>query len=170
MISHDNLEFHNVGELFSDSSPGLRLQRVPESVRVHLNDRAQMRMLAPAATEIRFVTTSDRIKVTLSSEEGCELIPFFGPLQGKERIRVPDTPTEIEIVKPERLEQLDANTIAGFHFSPDVWRLTLRGNDVRYHGIEGLTCVHRRPRSCLPFAISPMGPLLPTELPQRQRT
>jgi len=136
-MRHDNLVFHNVGELFSDDSPGLRLQRVPESVRTCLNDRAEMRMLAPAATEIRFVTTSDRITVTVSSEEGCELIPFFGSLQGKERIRVPDTPTEIEIARPERLTQLDANTTAGFHFSPDVWRLTLRGNDVRYHGIKG---------------------------------
>jgi hypothetical protein len=38
---HDNVEFHNVGELHADEHTGLRLQRVPESVRVHLNERAQ---------------------------------------------------------------------------------------------------------------------------------
>ena len=134
---HNNVEFHNVGELFSDGSDGLRLQRVPESVRTHLNERAQQRMLAAAATEIRFVTSGDRVKVKLSSNAGTELIPFYGPLQGKERIRIPEEPTEIEIERPARLSGINQETKGRFHFSPNVWRLTLRGEGVRFHGIEG---------------------------------
>jgi len=38
---HEQVLFHNVGELFADGVPGLRLQRVPETVRVALNRRAQ---------------------------------------------------------------------------------------------------------------------------------
>jgi hypothetical protein len=94
-------------------------------------------MLAAAATEIRFVTTGDRVTVKLSSDAGTELIPFFGPLQGRERIRIPVEPTELEIVRPERLASIDQSTREQFHFSPDVWRLTLRGEGVRFHGIEG---------------------------------
>ena len=79
---HEDVEFHNVGELYSDDSDGLRLQRVPESVRTHLNERAQQRMLAAAATEIRFVTSGDRVKVKLSSDAGTELIPFYESQNG----------------------------------------------------------------------------------------
>jgi lysophospholipase L1-like esterase len=136
-MTYDDVEFHNVAELYKDESSGLRLQRVPESVRLHLNRRAQQRMLAAASTEIRFVTSGDRITVTLSSDSGTELIPFFGPLQGRERIRISEEPTEIEIVRPDRLSQIEASTSRTFAFSPDVWRLTLRGEGVRYHGISG---------------------------------
>jgi lysophospholipase L1-like esterase len=134
---YDDVEFHNVAELHEDAEAGLRLQRVPESVRTCLNDRAQQRMLAAAATEIRFATSGDRVRIKLSSPSGCELIPFYGPFQGKERIRIPEDATEIEIGLPERLPSVDAKTRRGFHFSQDVWRLTLRGEGVRYHGIEG---------------------------------
>ena len=61
---HENVEFHNVSELYEDLDPGLRLQRVPESVRKHLHERAQSRMLAAAATEIRFVMSGDRVTAT----------------------------------------------------------------------------------------------------------
>lgn len=134
---HDCIEFHNVAELFLDEKEGLRLQRVPESVRQHLNDRAQMKMLAAAATEIRFAADGDRVTVRLSSEEGCELIPFFGPLQGKDRIRIEPEARDIEITVPERFEDVDLSAFGGSAFSTNVWRLTLRGNDIRYHGIEG---------------------------------
>ena len=80
---YDDVDFHNVAELHKDESPGLRLQRVPESVRLHLNRRAQQRMLAAAATEIRFVTTGDRITVARSSDSGTELIPFFARCRGE---------------------------------------------------------------------------------------
>lgn len=136
-MHYDDVEFHNVAELYDDGNNGLRLQRVPESVRTCLNDRAQMRMLAAAATEIRFVTSGDRVTLRLSSEGGCELIPFFGPLQGKDRIQIGQDVTEIEIVRPDRLASIDRAVRDAFYISDDVWRLTLRGNNVRYHGIDG---------------------------------
>ena len=134
---HEDVEFHNVGELYQDANEGLRLQRVPEMVRTCLNERAQQRMLAVAATEIRFVSSGDRVTVTLSSEAGTELIPFFGPFQGRERIRIPEELTEIEILLPERLACVDSRMRSDFHFSPDVWRLTLRGEAIWFHGIRG---------------------------------
>ena len=121
---HEQVLFHNVGELFADGAPGLRLQRVPETVRVALNRRAQERMLAAAATEIRFVSTGDTVRVTLSSDSGTEIIPFFGPFQGRERIRIPEEPTPIEIRRPPRPAMVDRDTRTQFLYSPDVWRLT----------------------------------------------
>ena len=138
MTLYENLEFHNVAELYDDGGAGLRLQRVPEMVRRHLNERAQKRMLVAAGTEIRFLSSGDRVRITLSSNGSAELIPFYGPLQGSERILIPSEPTTLEIIRPQHAKRrLDDGTRSGFVFSPDVWRLTLRGPGVRYHGIEG---------------------------------
>ncbi len=143
MLIHDNIGFHNVAELHDDGD-GLRLQRVPELVRQQLNENAAARMLAAAGTEIRFVSTADRICITLSATGDAELIPFFGPLQGKERFQIPAERTIFEIERPERLKMMDERTQTGLWFSPDVWRLTLRGPrgaggrpEIRYHGIDG---------------------------------
>ena len=136
---YNSLEFHNVAELYDDGLGGLRLQRVPEAVRCHLNEGAQEKTLAAAATEIRFVTSGDRIRITLSSASGnAELIPFYGPLQGKQRFLVPSEPTTFEIVRRQNPKRrFDDVTQSACAFSPDVWRLTLRGPGVRYHGIDG---------------------------------
>ena len=135
----DCVEFHNVAELVEvDGTSGRRLQRVPERVRTHLNERAQERMLAAIATEIRFVSSGDTVAVTLSRPEGtAELIPFFGPFQVNQRHQIGPEPTRIEITRPQRLGFITSRERRGLMFSPDVWRLTLRGNGVFYHGIEG---------------------------------
>ena len=133
----DNIEFHNVAEL-RDVEGGKRLQRVPEDVRVCLNERAQQRMLSPSASEIRFVSSEDLVRVTLSCPEGsAEVIPFWGPFQGKERYRIGATPQTLELVYPERLKKLDLEATGELLYSPHVWRLTLRGEGVVYHGVEG---------------------------------
>lgn len=136
---YNSLEFHNVAELYDDGVGGLRLQRLPEALRCQLNEGAQEKTLAAAATEIRFVTSGDRIRITLSSASGnAELIPFYGPLQGKQRFLVPSEPTTFEIVRRQNPKRrFDDVTQSAFAFSPDVWRLTLRGPGVRYHGIDG---------------------------------
>jgi len=133
----DDIEFHNVAELV-DVGKGKRLQRVPEEVRVCLNERAQQRMLSPAGSEIRFVSASDTVKITLSCPEGsAEVIPFWGPFQGKERLRIGAEPQVVTLTYPERLKKLSQEAVAELLYSPHVWRLTLRGDGLVYHGIEG---------------------------------
>lgn len=133
----DEIEFHNVAELYEVKN-GRRLQRVPEAVRVCLNERAQQRMLSPAGSEIRFVSAGDGVRITVSCPEGsAEVIPFFGPFQGKERFRIGETPQILELTYPERLKKLDAEAVSGLLYAPTVWRLTLRGDGLVYHGIEG---------------------------------
>jgi len=139
-LVRDGIEFYNVAELNSDDGhAGLRLQRVPESIRRALNDRAQERMLAATGSELRFVSSSEKVVVTLSRPEGsAELIPFFGPFQvNHQRHSIRSEPTPIEITRPQRLTAIETEVRAGLSFSPDVWRLTLRGNGVYFHGIEG---------------------------------
>lgn len=133
----ENVEFHNVAEL-RDVDGGKRLQRVPEDVRVCLNERAQQRMLSPAGSEIRFVSDGDTVRITVSCPTGtADIIPFWGPFQGKERFRVGEEPQVLELVYPERLLKLDPQAIDGLLYSPKVCRLTLRGEGLVFHGIEG---------------------------------
>lgn len=77
---HDGLAFHNVAELRETPDGGRRLQRVPEEVREHLNEGAQERMVVPSASELRFVSDDDAVRLTLSSPAGpATAIPFWGP-------------------------------------------------------------------------------------------
>lgn len=136
---HDNVEFHNVGELREvDGMDGLRVQRVPEDVRLCLNERAQERMLSPAGSEIRFVSEGDTVRVTLSSPGGsAEVIPFFGPFQGRERFHIGKEPKTLELTYPAKVKAIEEAALKNLHFSPKVWRLMLRNTNLHYHGIEG---------------------------------
>ena len=134
----ENVELHNIAEAREiEGLSGLQLQRVPEDVRLCLNPRAQERMLSPAGAEIRFVCDSDEARVTVSCPEGsAEIIPFWGPFQGRERYAIRREPVTLELAYPERLAELEPGMAEGMAFSPRVWRLTLRGDGLHYHGAE----------------------------------
>ena len=136
---HAQIEFHNVAELRAvDNLPGLCLQRVPEEVRLALNDKAQQRVLSPAGSEIRFVSQESEVKVTLSCPAGqAEVIPFWGGFQGNQRFAINPEPRVLELTYPERLRQLEPEVSGNMVFAPQVWRLQLRGEGLHFHGIEG---------------------------------
>jgi len=136
---HDQVELHNIAELVRvPGQAGLRCQRVPESVRQHLNPTAQERMLQPANCEIRFVSEGDGVRATLSCPQGtAEVIPFFGGFQDRERYSIGPEPRTVELVYPDRLRRLRPEVTAGMPFHPRVWRLTVRGDGLQWHGIEG---------------------------------
>ena len=67
MIFHD-VELHNIAQVQPAAGGGVRLQRVPETVRSHLNPGAQMRVLQPDNAEIRFLCGQEPVRVTVSSE------------------------------------------------------------------------------------------------------
>jgi len=136
---HENVEFHNIAELREvDGLPGLRLQRVPENVRLSLNEVAQWQMLSPASAEIRFVSESPTVKITLSSpQSAADVVPFWGLFQSPERHRVETEPVTLTFTYPERLGAVDAAIGDTMAFSPRVWRLTVSGGALHFHGIEG---------------------------------
>jgi len=136
---HDQVELHNIAELVTvPGRPGLRCQRVPEAVRQHLNPKAQVRTLQPANCEIRFVSDGDTARVTLSCPEGtAEVIPFFGGFQSRERLAIGPEPRRLDLAYPPRLRALVPEVADDMAFHPRVWRLTVRGDGLHWHGIEG---------------------------------
>ena len=140
---YENVEFHGVADLRSvPGESGLRLQRIPESVRRYLNEKAALRMLAPDGAEIRFVAGGENIEVTLSSAMSeCEVVVFWGGFQDIKRYTVGRKPTTLKLSYPQRLRQMMEPQAGISGFSPSVWRLTLRGKDkhgvICFHDIQG---------------------------------
>jgi len=62
---HGNVELHNVAECREMDDGGGCFQRVPEKVRLGLNDHAQERMLDVVGSEIRFVLEDGKATVDL---------------------------------------------------------------------------------------------------------
>lgn len=134
---HDSIEFHNVAEL-REATAGLRLQRVPEDVRLTLNEKAQVRMLSPAGVEIRFVSSGDEVAVTLSCPEGsAEVIPFWGGFQVRECFAIGEEPRTLKLGYPPLLRTLDREAAQLGPFAPQVCRLLCRGDGLHYHSVEG---------------------------------
>lgn len=135
-MEYEGVSLHNVGELRPvDGSEGRKLQRVPETVRASLNEKAQDVMYRPAGAEIRFVPTEGSVDVTLSSPDGtCEVVPFWGPFMDSEHRHLGTEPETFTFEVPERPSQLDPDAFA---FSPAVCRLALWGGSVVVHGVDG---------------------------------
>ncbi|MFM1550237.1 MAG: SGNH/GDSL hydrolase family protein [Lentisphaeria bacterium] len=158
-MPHQNADFHGVAELVAvDGLPGLRLQRVPESVRVAMYEKGARRMLGPDGAEIRFVADGPRVSVTLSAPQAdCEIIPFWGGFQHIRRLVFGKEPTTFELEYPERLRDLQPGRLLAsprpgwcddHPFQPNVWRLCLRGLDkhgiIHFHDLQahGLRTPH----------------------------
>ncbi|MBI3942469.1 MAG: hypothetical protein HY326_05600 [Chloroflexi bacterium] len=136
-----NVTFHNVAEIRgAGTADGLRLQRVPENVGSQLNETAQMRMLQPDATEIRFLFDGPTCQLTLSSEGQTKVTVFYGPFDHRQRFLIGTEPQTIEITAPERLAQLAPGYTQHMPFAPRVCRVIFGGaqrDPILFHSISG---------------------------------
>ena len=139
-VIHEDVEFHNVAELRgAGKDGGLRLQRVPEEVRMTLNEVAQVRMLQPDGAEIRFLADGP-CRVTLSSEGLTKVTVFNGLFDSGQRFIIGRQPQTIEVGLNERLMRLDREHWGEMSFSPRVFRVMFGGRErepVLFHGAEG---------------------------------
>ena len=136
---YENVELHNVAEIQLING-GVRLQRIPEDVRKHLNEGAQMRVLQPDNCEIRFVSDSLETHVTLSSEGETDVTVFYGTFDGRERYIIGQQPTTICLCQQNRLQQIDRRWWKNQPFAPCVRRVIFGGrrrDPVILHGVEG---------------------------------
>ena len=138
-VIYENVELHNVAEI-QPVNGGARLQRVPEDVRKHLNEAAQMRVLQPDNCEVRFSSDSVESHVTLSSEGETDVTVFHGTFDSRERHIVGRQPTTICLCPPDRLQQLGRRWWEDQPFAPSVRRVVLGGrrrDPVILHEIKG---------------------------------
>lgn len=137
---HNNAELHNIEELREvNGRDGLRLQRVPEDVRMHINPEGRTRCLQPTNAEIRFVLDGKDARVTLSSAGRTDVTVFQGDFI-KRRLVVERDKQEIAIQLDDRLPRLSGKDREALCFDPSVLRLVFGGlsNDAVYlHDISG---------------------------------
>ncbi|AWT60006.1 MAG: hypothetical protein DF168_01205 [Candidatus Moanabacter tarae] len=136
---YEVVELHNVAETVPTNG-GMRLQRVPENVRLELNEAAQIRVLQPDNCEIRFVCDDEPCYITLSSEGETNVTVFFGTFDGRERYTIGNAPTTIRLLPPNRLKELDLEFSKNQPFAPNVCRLICGGrcrDPLVLHAIEG---------------------------------
>jgi len=140
---YEAVELHNIEDLVSvKGCSGLRMQRIPESVRLRLNSKAQSQMCHPTCAEIRFVSHHP-VSIELSCPEGTGNVEvFYGPFQSKERYAVKQDRSVITVEMPDQMNLYDRSKMPDLSFSPDVCRLLMTGDPIFIHGIEG---TDRRP-------------------------
>jgi len=142
-----NVELYNV-QMFVDHPEGKLLSRLPEAVRVQLNERAQQATFITCGCEIRFVLNSGLAKVKLrripmfpTNATGLTEV-YYGNFQGVYHITpvfIGSSQTDIIIEPapdPASLDHLHAQLSsqhgASHIFDPNVVRIILPYDDATY--------------------------------------
>lgn len=139
---YDDLEFHNIAELNRvEGLAGLRLQRVPETVRCKLSEGTAGVMLSPAGSEIRFRLAEgcESATIRLSSESRTTIHVYHGPFQGGV-IELDTEPRDFRIAPHKRIPQLMQVSCPACDYDPRLVRLCFAGEypePVLYHGHHG---------------------------------
>ncbi len=145
---YQDVELHNfVPAKGQPDADGITLQRLPEEVRVCLNDGAKAQSMMATCCEIRFVTDDGKAKIALSCPAGSmEVIPFFGSFHNNQRFWISQAPQTIEVNMPDYFRQLapelERRSPA---FSPRVCRLVCGSGPVRFHKAQGVGLRPPRP-------------------------
>ncbi|CAG7658748.1 SGNH/GDSL hydrolase family protein [Paenibacillus allorhizosphaerae] len=143
-----NVELHNVQQI-EETADGVRLCRVPEHVRMSLNESAKMnRAYNTCGCELRFNLIGEEARIVLRKEPGKTVTKhglaevYFGPFQAA----YPTTPaavssdgTEIVIRYPGNLEELkQLAKLQQLPFDPALVRVILPYEWIyKLVGIEG---------------------------------
>lgn len=148
-LLYHNIMFHNVAELEKiEELPGLRLQRFPKDLVNKLggNGQDRGRLVAQASTgcEIRFVTDSSKVRITLSATDNeGDIIVYCGDFFHSVHRLPQGVMKTIRLDRPERFSGVEQEALRKKRFSNEVWRIMIsRGYNatgivnVAFHHIE----------------------------------
>lgn len=142
-MTYQDVDLHNVAELVDEPGvDGLRMQRVPESTRIRLEERAQAAVQHPGSCEIRFVVEGERAQITLSAKTpGTTVTLFYGPFHSRQEWTLSEEPLTITVSRPKYealLAPVAADAIVDSGFSPRVCRLVFWWRGIAMlHDISG---------------------------------
>jgi len=133
-VCWNNTLLHNVAEILP-TNDGLRLLRVPDSVRVQLNERAQIRPFEPWGVELQCVVNSGQLLLEVSSAGQSRASVHHGDfldpktwIFGRERCL-------LTVESHERMK-LVRDAGSDWDFLPQVARVAFHGDPIRLHRIE----------------------------------
>ena len=122
---YENVEFYNVAEIIEQEGEKC-FSRIPDKLRVALNESAKLEALSTAGCEIRFNLKSKTGKIVLKTESESHLAEVY---QGMFKVAshiISSEPTEISISLPDKIELLNKITKEKkFPFNPYLSRVIL---------------------------------------------
>jgi len=143
---YNNVELYNVAELLTpEEHAGKLLSRIPNDLRLSLNQNARLRALYAAGCEIRFNLIGDSARIVLSCEEPSIAEVYQGTFQISWHI-IGTEPTEIRVSLPQNIAFLEKVTKEkDLPFDARLTRIILPHNArTRLFTIEGETSPPRR--------------------------
>jgi lysophospholipase L1-like esterase len=146
---YENVELHNIDHIYRHKNiEGVLLGRIPENVSLKVSAAGQMMMLCPSGSEIRFVSETYPVRITLSVDRISEHLGenlmteahiFFGVFQSRQRFVIKKRKTVLEIHMPPDFDAM-VSKIGTAPFSSRVCRVRLWGSSmgapVRFHHVE----------------------------------
>ena len=113
-MNYKNVELYNVQEMIeSEKGEAKLLTRIPDELRVTLNEGAKIRAIMTAGCEIRFNLKSETAKIVLEIEEEAIPLSIAEVYQGVFKISshiIKKEPVEINLSLPGNIELLDKIT------------------------------------------------------------
>jgi len=134
-MNYRNLELHNINDVREAAWPPntYRLQRLPEDVRLQLNEGAQGRALSASNAEIRFVCEGP-FKVHLRTPNGEDRFQVaFGPFLWRD---FPISDCLVEVGRPPHVGRVKPDCFEKHAFSRDLVRILLPNAEVHFVGLE----------------------------------
>jgi hypothetical protein len=149
---YKNVELHNIHELLDDETgEGKTCCRIPNDLRLTLNDSAKNNALQATGGEIRFNRTGERVVITLlnTNPDQPSMVEVYQGDFLKSIHAIGPTPTEVVIEKPEFLDLIHEVTAPGdLLFDTDLIRVVLPWRPpVKLISIEGETTPPRPDQS-----------------------
>jgi len=134
---YENVELHNIEQITPADDDGVWLQRLPDEVRLKLNEGAQGQALSPGCAEVRFVADASEAKVTLAGDGDTRVSVFHGRFGSGEVHRVGTEPVTIDVTRCANIDLAEKSHFADMPFDPMVFRVVLGGGRVRLLSVEG---------------------------------
>ena len=150
---YKNIEFHNVMELVrSEEAAGMKLQKLPEKVRVCLGEkehpRGRFASQRSTGCEMRFVSEGNIVRVFLSALEadGDVLVYKGNFFHSCYRLKAGVVNT-LHLEEPLRFSLVQPEVLEGYSFCSKVWRIIFsNGYCGVFHGIDSLGYKIRPPK------------------------
>lgn len=136
-LVRDGAAFHGAAELEPAPAGGVYIRRIPASVRARLGARGRLIAAESTGCELRFVTSSPNVDVTLALpvQDGTVAVYRGGMFHSEHRLTAGNIAV-LRLAAPPRLKSADPARLSASGFAPDVWRVRFARGEAAYYGLN----------------------------------
>lgn len=146
VLIRDGVAFHGAAELEPAPLGGVWLRRMPRSVRERLGARGRFVAAESTGCELRFVTSSQTVDVTLALPVQAGTVAVYCGGMFHSEHRLPAGPARtLRLTAPPRLQMADAAALSASGFAPHVWRIRFGRAEAVYVGLDAFGADVRPP-------------------------